>query len=99
MRITPMQREAIKTITAEIAGSDAVAILFGSRVDNARCGGDVDLMVELPYIIDNPAWLAAQLSAKISRYMDGRSVDILLAAPNLKKLPIHDVAKSTGVML
>ena len=99
MRITTIQREAIRKITAEVAGDDAAVILFGSRLDDNKRGGDLDLLVELSHPIDNPAWLAARLSARISRLMAGRSVDILLSAPNLMNLPIHEQAKLTGVQL
>jgi len=99
MRITPIQREAIRKITAEVLGDDAVVTLFGSRVDDNKRGGDLDLLVELPYEIDNPAWLAARLSAGISRLMAGRRVDVLLSAPNLMNLPIHEQARLEGVRL
>ena len=99
MRITAAQRQSIRRITAELAGCDAVVILFGSRADTSKRGGDLDLLVELPHIVDNPAWLAARLSARISRMMSGRSVDVVLTAPNLMALPIHEQAKSTGIRL
>ena len=99
MRITQIQREAIRKITAEVVGDDAVVTLFGSRVDDNKRGGDLDLLVELPHAIDNPAWLTARLSARISRLMAGRSVDVLLSAPNLMNLPIHEQAKLEGIRL
>lgn len=42
--------------------------------------------------------LAARLAARASRAMDGRKVDVLLSAPNLKRLPVHEVAER-GVLL
>ena len=99
MRITPQQHQSIRKIITEIAGDDAVVILFGSRIDDNKRGGDLDLLIELPHEIDNPAWLIAQLSAKLSRLMAGRKVDVLLSASNLMELPIHKHAKSTGVLL
>ena len=39
MRFTPIQREAIRKITAEVLGEDAVVTLFGSRVDDNKRGG------------------------------------------------------------
>jgi predicted nucleotidyltransferase len=70
--------------------------LFGSRLlDDAR-GGDVDLLVELPDAVEQPAMLAARLSTRISRAMDGRQVDVVLLAPNLRRLPIHDIALREG---
>ena len=73
--------------------------VFGSRIDDTQQGGDLDLMLELPEPVENPAFLAAQLAAKVSRLINGRKVDVLLSAPNLMRLPIHDVAFKEGVIL
>lgn len=56
-------------------------------------------MLELPEAVDNPALMAAQLSARVSRAMHGRKVDVLLSAPNLMRLPIHEVAFREGKLL
>ena len=73
--------------------------LFGSRLDDSARGGDLDLMLELPEPVANPALLAARLSAQVSRLMQGRKVDVLLSAPNLMRLPIHDMAFKEGTLL
>lgn len=73
--------------------------VFGSRLDDTAHGGDVDLMLELPEPVDNPALMAAQMSALVSRAMHGRKVDVLLSAPNLMRLPIHDIALKEGQLL
>jgi len=99
MRISEQHQKAIKTIVQELAGTDSITMLFGSRVDDKQHGGDVDLLIETSHPIENPAWLAARLSAKISRLMRGRKVDILLLAPNLQQQAIHMQAKKTGVQL
>ena len=62
-------------------------------------GGDVDILLEMSNNSKNPAWLAARISAKISRIMMGRKVDVLILAPNLKELPIHEQAKLTGIQI
>jgi predicted nucleotidyltransferase len=99
MRISLQQQQAIKRLILEMAGANAITTVFGSRIDDDQRGGDLDLMVELPHAADNPAWFAAKLSAKISRLVGGRRVDVILLAPNLKTLPIHEHAKSTGKQL
>jgi hypothetical protein len=43
--------------------------------------------------------MAAQMSALVSRAMHGRKVDVLLSAPNLMRLPIHDMAFKEGQLL
>ena len=99
MRLTPQQVEAIRTVVREQAGPEAVVYLFGSRVDDAARGGDVDLMVELPTPVEEPALLAARIAGRISRALEERKVDVVVAAPNLMCLPIHDVARREGVRL
>ena len=73
--------------------------LFGSRVHDGRKGGDVDLMLELPQAIAEPALMSARVASRVSRAMQGRKVDVLLKAPNLLEQPIHRVASQEGVRL
>ncbi len=99
MRLDAQHIAAIKQLAAEQFGAGARVLLFGSRVDNASRGGDVDLLVELDTPVDQPAWAAAGLSSRVSRLMEGRRVDVVMLAPNLMRLPIHDVALRDGVLL
>lgn len=99
MRLTPEQIQAIRAGVADVAGRDARVWLFGSRVHDQARGGDVDLMLELDVPVSEPAQLAARLSARVSRAMYGRKVDVVVKAPNLMHLPIHSVALQEGVRL
>ncbi|MBS4098183.1 MAG: nucleotidyltransferase domain-containing protein [Sulfuricella sp.] len=99
MRLTEQQIQTIRLSTAELAGAQARVRLFGSRLDNAARGGDVDLLVEVDEPVDNPALLAARLAARISWAMAGRKVDVLICAPNLARLPIHEMALKEGRLL
>ena len=99
MRLTPEQIHAIRTGVAQVAGQDARVWLFGSRVHDQERGGDVDLLLELDVPVSEPAQLAARLSARVSRAMYGRKVDVVVKAPNLMHLPIHSIALQEGVRL
>jgi len=99
MRLTETQTEAIRRIVRAEAGERAAVRVFGSRVRDDARGGDLDLLVTLPDPAEAPALLSARLSARISRVMHGRKVDVVLEAPNLKRLPIHEVAEREGVSL
>jgi hypothetical protein len=99
MRLTENQIGLIRQLARQVAGSQCVVRVFGSRLDDAAQGGDLDLMLELPESVDNPALMAAQMSARVSRAMHGRKVDVLLSAPNLMRLPIHDMAFKEGKLL
>ena len=99
MRLTDEQIQAIRQFAQQIAGVKSRVRVFGSRLDDNAHGGDLDLMLELTEPVENPALMAAQLAARVSRVMHGRKVDVLLSAPNLKRLPIHDVAYKVGQVL
>jgi predicted nucleotidyltransferase len=99
MRISGKQVEVIRKLSQEVAGRGARVRLFGSRLDDDARGGDVDLMIELDTPVENPALLAAQLAARVSRAMHGRRVDVVISAPNLQRLPIHEVAAREGILL
>lgn len=99
MRLTDDQTRVICQIARQVAGRQSRVRVFGSRLDDTAHGGDLDLMLELPEPVDNPALIAAQMSAQVSRIMHGRKVDVLLSAPNLLRLPIHDIAFKKGVLL
>jgi len=99
MRLTDYQIQAIRQLACQVAGNQSRVRVFGSRLDDTAQGGDLDLMLELPEPVDNPALMAAQMSAQVSRVMHGRKVDVLLSAPNLKRLPIHEIAFKEGVEL
>ena len=99
MRLTNDQINIIRQLASQIAGSQSRVRVFGSRLDDTAHGGDLDLMLELTEPVDNPALMAAQMSARVSRAMHGRKVDVLLSAPNLMHLPIHDIAFKEGQLL
>ena len=96
MPLTKQQIQLIRQLASQVAGSQSRVRVFGSRLDDAARGGDLDLLLELSEPVDNPALMAAKLSAQISRSMHGRKVDVLLSAPNLMRLPMHDIAFKEG---
>jgi hypothetical protein len=49
MRLTELQIAAIRETAAEIFGNDAGVWLFGSRTDDQKRGGDIDLLIQTRY--------------------------------------------------
>ena len=46
MRLTPAQIDTIKSTATAVLGEGAQIWLYGSRLDDHRRGGDVDLLIE-----------------------------------------------------
>ncbi|MDP2178681.1 nucleotidyltransferase domain-containing protein [Methylicorpusculum sp.] len=100
MRLTENQMVAIRQVAHETSEGKCLSVrVFGSRLDDQAKGGDLDLMLEFSDPVENPALLAAKIAARASRVLQGRKVDVLLSAPNLRHLPIHDIALKQGILL
>ena len=99
MRLTPTQIHKIKQTAEQTFGPDARVWLFGSRVDDSKRGGDVDLMIETDQVLEKPVLLAARMAARVSRSMQGRRVDVIIQAPGVPLQPIHKAARRQGVQL
>lgn len=99
MRLSPEHRLALKSHFARELGADCEVLLFGSRADDERRGGDVDLLVRSPRPLQRPVWLAARLAARAERLLGGRRVDVLLLGPATPLQPVHEIALATGVRL
>lgn len=96
MRLTPEEQTRIKAIVAEVFGADARLMLFGSRVDDAKRGGDVDLYV-IPVLRDD---LYGKRMACFSKLKEALPypVDLVVAEPEANR-PIDRIALKTGVGL
>ncbi|MDD5276315.1 MAG: nucleotidyltransferase domain-containing protein [Methylovulum sp.] len=55
MRLTQEQIQAIKQTADAVLGKDVRVILFGSRTDDTKKGGDIDLLFETDQTIANRA--------------------------------------------
>ena len=93
MRLTT---EEIKTICATVAetDSDACVMLFGSRVDDAARGGDIDLLVESSEI---DAAKQRDLRDRLFHRLGGQKVDLFITSDYSE--PFARIAKSKGVKL
>jgi len=99
MRLNPQQIQVIKQTVKDVFGDQAQVKLFGSRVSDVKKGGEIDLLVLSPCVVEKPVQLSSLLVAKIYRVWLGRKVDVVIDAPNLERQEIHQIANETGVLL
>lgn len=100
MRISSSESRIIKEKTLEIFGSSASVFLFGSRTDDAKKGGDIDLFIETDEIKDSvkkKITLITELQFKLGE----RKIDIVMASKNdIYDIPlIVKIARETGIRL
>ncbi|MDA3880726.1 MAG: nucleotidyltransferase domain-containing protein [Prolixibacteraceae bacterium] len=69
MRLTAYQTETIKELSKKHFGAQTIVCLFGSRTDDNKKGGDIDLLIEnndqTNFTIEKKAHFLAELKTKI----------------------------------
>lgn len=103
MRLTDTERQILRDAARDAFGNDTKVYLFGSRVDDTKRGGDIDLLVCLD--ARSGAADTAHLARQRVRYLvllekalGERKIDLVTALPDDER-PIVRVAKTTGVEL
>lgn len=99
MRLTQTQQAAIRNTVVRIIGEDARVWLFGSRVDDAARGGDIDLYIEAGHIVPNRVQALCRLEGALVMALGDRKLDILLKDTRTPETPIFRIAKQNGVQL
>ena len=101
MRLTDVQTSLIQQKTQQFFGVGSQVWLFGSRVDDDKKGGDIDLYIE-PEIQNPEVLVDAKLNflVEMHRVFGQQKIDLVLHRAEAKKaLPIYRIAKETGVKL
>jgi uncharacterized protein len=101
MRLTTQEKQIIKSSVKEVMGSQADVWLFGSRTDDTKRGGDIDLFIEAD--LHNPldrVRKKSRLWAKLQQQLGEQRIDIILAsAKPVEQRRIEQIAKESGVCL
>lgn len=102
MRLTDVERVDIASAAAVVLPAGSRVSLFGSRVDDARRGGDVDLLVELPGAPspDDIVRMRSRLTAQLYRRWGERRIDLLMCLQDQPDArPVVDTARRDGVLI
>lgn len=97
MRLNQRQAVAIVKLVKATLGSNSEVWLFGSRADDSKRGGDVDLYIEAT----QPCGLQKKLSlmTKIQLLVGLRKIDLIVKTDSSPDKTIYATAKSEGVHL
>ena len=97
MRLKVEEKNKIIQYAKDFFGNEVSLYLFGSRVDDNKKGGDIDLFLESEEIID----MQTQIKFLTAIYKDitQRKVDLLIKTPASKNLSIYKTAKKEGILL
>jgi uncharacterized protein len=97
MRLNPDQIEIIRNAAQAAFGPGVEIFLFGSRLDDNKRGGDIDLLIH-PESTDQPLIRKIRFLGLLERQLGERKIDVVVAHPDDIR-PIVQIARSTGVRL
>ena len=101
MRLSEHVKETLKHAALACFGHGTRLRLFGSRADENRKGGDIDLLIESP--LNDPADIAKALSrclSQIYNLLGEQIVDVLIDYPGRRSCPpIFKGAQDEGSVL
>ncbi len=99
MRLTQDQQTVIRSASAETFGEGVGIWLFGSRVDDSKRGGDIDLLIcPGPDARDQLFSRKIRLLTKLERVLGERKIDVVIEVPHDTR-PIVAIAHATGVKI
>lgn len=101
MRIMEKERQIIKEVSREVFGPGVKVLLFGSRTDDSRSGGDIDLYVQgVRGSVDERVQARILFLCRVKAAIGEQRIDVVLAPQKGEEvLPIHKIAEQTGVAL
>jgi hypothetical protein len=99
MRLSPTEARLIRETAECHFGPGTVVRLFGSRADDARRGGDIDLHIVAG--IPDRVSMAEEIRFRVAleQAIGEQRVDVLLRRPADPALPIDHIAQESGVTL
>lgn len=89
MRLNHAELDAIRATLRAVDPAGRI-FLYGSRADDARRGGDIDVFLDASRPIDLKTALTTQVL--LSAACDTK-VDLLVKSPGEEDMPIHQIAR------
>ncbi len=102
MSLSAVERRAVESASREALPAGTRVLLFGSRLDDNRRGGDIDLRVELPEPLsaDDVVNRRTRFTARLYRLLEERRIDVVMTQQGSQdRRPAVKAARQHGVEL
>ena len=101
MRLSQVEINIIKSVAHEVWGTKTMIYLFGSRTDDSKKGGDIDLFVDLEAEQEPKKIMLqkAEFLGKLDFMLGEQKIDLLVRTHYNNHLPIIKTAQKKGVAL
>jgi predicted nucleotidyltransferase len=97
MRLSRLEKTTIIELAKKYFGQKARVYLFGSRVNDAKKGGDIDIYIET----NEPADLQTKIKflVEFEKRAGERKLDLIVKTSGSENQPIFDTARREGILL
>lgn len=99
MRLSEQQRKVIRDEVARSFGAGAWVHVFGSRLDDAERGGDIDLYIEAEGTAEELLDRELTLYALLQRRLGEQRIDLVVHGRGQPARSIDRHARATGIPL
>ncbi|MCK5720188.1 MAG: hypothetical protein KAH84_09615 [Thiomargarita sp.] len=96
MRLSNFYKETIKSTGLEVFGQNTKIYLFGSRIDDTKRGGDIDLYIEAADK-NNLFEKKIQFLIKLNKILGEQKIDVIISKDRSRT--IEQVALKDGLEL
>ncbi len=98
MRLEHFEMNSIKKACTEVFGEDAKVYLFGSRTNDQKKGGDIDLLIQKKDIKGSVVEAKIDFLVKLKSYIGEQKVDVLIDAGQ-ELDSVYKTALKEGILL
>jgi len=99
MRLSPEQQSAIRAASLASFNEGVRVWLFGSRVDDNKRGGDIDLLIQpAPSATDHLFARKIRFLTRLEQVLGERKIDVVIEEPNETR-PIVAIARAKGIKI
>lgn len=99
VRISDEQRRIVIETVHQVFGEAARVGLFGSRTDDAKRGGDIDLLVELPCVEPDQRKKSLTCVAMLQSKLGDQPIDVVVTDPSTLRDAFRREAERTAIWL
>jgi predicted nucleotidyltransferase len=99
MRLSEQQRNVIRDEVARSFGAGTRVHVFGSRLDDAERGGDIDLYIEAEGTAEELLDRELTLYARLQRRLGEQRIDLVVHGRDQPARSIDRHARATGIPL
>ena len=95
MRITSFEQNIIKSFVRKHFGGNAEVYVFGSRLDNDKKGGDIDLYIKADIPVSEAIMRKIELLVSLEKAIGEQKIDVIINY-HAKQKTIYEIAEKEG---